>query len=119
MANARRTACTPPLGRHRYALYIELLCLAISSIEPTFYELIKQWFFPFFVGHSLNSRHMITDPLIDMQSLLWHTIICEPLNGVRRIHWEKAPTAKAHCSHFVLIPEHLFISLISYRLKRS
>ncbi|GEM_PF-4329813 len=25
-ANARRTPCAPPLGRHRYALYIELLC---------------------------------------------------------------------------------------------
>ena len=40
-ANARRTTCTPPHGRTRYALYIELLCLAILSIEPTFYEFIN------------------------------------------------------------------------------
>ena len=40
-ANARRTICTPPRGRRRYVLYIELLCLAILSIEPTFYEFIK------------------------------------------------------------------------------
>ena len=39
-ANARRTICTPPCGRRRYALYIELLCLAVLSIEPTFYEFI-------------------------------------------------------------------------------
>ena len=38
---ARRTICKPPRGRRRYALYIELLCLVILSIEPTFYEFIN------------------------------------------------------------------------------
>ena len=42
-ANARRTTCTPPLGRRHYGLHIELLCLAILNIETTFYEFIRSW----------------------------------------------------------------------------
>jgi|GEM_PF-3808897 len=40
-ANARRTLCTPARGRHHHALYIELLCLAISSVSLSFCVFIK------------------------------------------------------------------------------
>jgi hypothetical protein len=40
-ANARRTTCKPPHGRRHYALHIELLCLVILTIEPTFCEFIN------------------------------------------------------------------------------
>ncbi len=36
--NAQHTSCMPPLGRHHYALYIELLCLAIPNGTMDFFS---------------------------------------------------------------------------------
>jgi hypothetical protein len=39
--NARRTTCTPPLGLRHYALYINLLHVAIFCARLGYYESIN------------------------------------------------------------------------------